>query len=76
MGDLVFREYSLEVTRCTQFPLAMSFPWILIEHLLESRADINTMDNLIHVLDIYNDAGHRALYDIQQQHLYNEIEAG
>ena len=75
MGDLVFREYSLEVTRCTQFPLAMSFPWILIEHLLESRADINTMDNLIHVLDIYNDAGHRALYDIQQQHLYNEIEA-
>jgi len=75
LGDLLFREYMLEVTHCTQFPLAMSFPWILTEHLLESRADINTMDNLVHVLDIYNDAGHRALYNIKQQHLFNEIEA-
>jgi len=33
------------------------------------------MENLVHTLDLYNDAAHRALYGLKKQFLYNEIEA-
>lgn len=29
------REFFLEMTRCVQFPLHMSLPWLLLEHALE-----------------------------------------
>ena len=33
------------------------------------------MEKAIHLLDIYNDAAHRALYLVNKQFLYDEIEA-
>jgi cytoplasmic FMR1 interacting protein len=75
MGDLLFREYYLEVTRCVQFPLRLSLPWILVDHVLTRQSDIATFDNLCMLLDIYNDAGNRALYQMKKQFMFNEIEA-
>jgi hypothetical protein len=31
MGDLWYREFYLELTKCVQFPIEMSLPWILVE---------------------------------------------
>jgi cytoplasmic FMR1 interacting protein len=75
MGDLLFREYYLEVTRKVQFPLRLSLPWILVNHILARKSYVATMDDLVMVLDIYNDAGARALYDMRRQYMFNEIEA-
>lgn len=33
------------------------------------------MEKVVHTLDLYNDAAHRALYSLKKQFLYNEIEA-
>lgn len=142
-----YREYHLELTKEIQFPIEMSFPWILTEHIVKTKramslessnassatksnpnstgpgADAhnrlasNSLDpgskaggdsegNLIpygsgknskkknkrggagggmgHVLveemlwalDLYNDAAHRALYVLNSQYLFNEIQVG
>eukprot|EP00750_Incisomonas_marina_P018208 INCI2756.2.p1 GENE.INCI2756.2~~INCI2756.2.p1 ORF type:complete len:1058 (-),score=201.37 INCI2756.2:130-3303(-) len=75
MGDLLFREYYLEVTRCVQFPLRLSLPWILVDHILSRRAHVTTVDDMLMVLDIYNDAANRVLYRMKKQFMFNEIEA-
>ena len=33
------------------------------------------IESILHTLDVYNDAAHRALYVLCQQTLYDEIEA-
>ena len=76
LGDLWYREYFLEMTRCIQFPIEMSLPWILTEHLVMNHVSNTPMvENVLFMLDIYNDAAHRALYVLNQQYLYDEIEA-
>ena len=76
LGDLWYREFFLEITRCVQFPIEMSFPWILTEHVISSKAiDIPIIEKILYTMDIYNDAAHRALYVLNQQFLYDEIEA-
>ena len=33
------------------------------------------VESVLHVLDTYNDAAHRALYVLNQQYLYDEVPA-
>ena len=74
LGDLWYREFYLEMTKRLQFPIAMSLPWILTEHVIMNPKS-NMMENILFALDIYNDAGDKALRDLRQQFVYDEIEA-
>mmetsp|Transcript_22337 Transcript_22337/g.32537 ORF Transcript_22337/g.32537 Transcript_22337/m.32537 type:complete len:1588 (+) Transcript_22337:206-4969(+) len=76
LSDLWFREFFLEMTKCVQFPIEMSMPWILTEHVITNKVvEIPMIENVLFTMDIYNDAAHRALYTLNQQFLYDEIEA-
>ena len=88
LGDLWYRELYLELTKCRQFPIDLSLPWMLVEHLVSSFAEavsttaggngnnsVCQIDNVLFVLDIYNDAAHRSLYGLSQQYLYDELQA-
>lgn len=76
LADMWYREHFLEMTRCIQFPIEMSLPWILTEHLLLKHvSNAPMLESVLFVLDVYNDAAHRALYVLNQQYLYDEIEA-
>ena len=77
LGDLWFREFFLEATKCIQFPIEMSIPWILTEHVITNQViDSPPMiENLLYTMDIYNDSAQRALFVLNQQFLYDEIEA-
>lgn len=76
LSDLWFREYFLEMTKCIQFPVDMSLPWMLAEHLLLKHVvNAPMLENVLFVLDIYNDAAYKALFVLNQQFLYDEIEA-
>jgi len=37
LGDLWYREFYLELTRCVQFPIEMSLPWILTQHIIQTQ---------------------------------------
>jgi len=76
LGDLWYREFYLELTQCVQFPIELSLPWILTEHVIVNQTYTSPMvENILYTLDVYNDAAHRALYVLNQQFLYDEIEA-
>ena len=57
-----------------QFPIEMSMPWILTEHILQTRQP-GMIEFILHPLDLYSDAAHFALYNLKKQFLYDEIEA-
>lgn len=70
LGDLWYREFYLEVTRQIQFPIAMSLPWILTEHVINNvTADTPLIEDLAYTMDVYNDAAHRALYHFGNQYV-------
>jgi len=76
LGDLWYREYFIEITKCTQFPIEMSLPCILTEHVIQNvTGDVPLMENIAFTLDVYNDAAAWTLNTLQLQHLYDEIEA-
>lgn len=76
LSDLWYREFFLEMTNCVQFPIEMSLPWILTEHVVKKQSSkVPMLENVLYTLDIYNDAAQRALYVVRQQYLYDEIEA-
>ena len=65
VSHLWLREFYLELTMGgrIQFPIEMSLPWILTEHvILNPRPDVPMIESILHTLDVYNDAAHRALY--------------
>ena len=81
MGDLWYRERYLEVSKqeasnkdLVQFPIKMSLPWILIEHVVKSP-NAARIENVLYTLDIYNDAVERALNVLQKQHIFDEVQA-
>lgn len=44
-------------------------------HVIQHQnAVIPLLENLLYLLDVYNDSAHRALYALKQRHLYDEIE--
>jgi len=74
LGDLWYREFHLELSKRIQFPIDMSLAWLLTDNILEGLNTAMT-EYVFFPLDIYNDAAHRALYDLRSQFLYDEIEA-
>eukprot|EP00808_Paulinella_micropora_P032344 g67638.t1 len=72
LSFLWYREFYLELTKQVQFPIAMSMPWILTEFLIRTPS---MKENIFFPMDIYNDAGARALTVLKQQFLFDEIEA-
>jgi cytoplasmic FMR1 interacting protein len=73
-SSLWYREFYLEVEKQSQFPIALSLPWILIEHIIFKPA-APKMDKIFRVLDLYNDAAFTALHSLGQQYFYDEVEA-
>jgi len=48
----------------------------LTEHVISNQAGVlPIIENVFYSLDVYNDAAYRALYVLNQQFLYDEIEA-
>lgn len=76
LSQLWYREFYLEMTmgKRIQFPIDMSMPWILTDHVLRSK-DPSMIENVLYPLDLYNDAGLYALTTFRKQFLYDEIEA-
>nr|XP_023395464.1 cytoplasmic FMR1-interacting protein 1 [Loxodonta africana] len=76
LSQLWFREFFLELTmgRRIQFPIEMSMPWILTDHILETK-EASMMEYVLYSLDLYNDSAHYALTRFTKQFLYDEIEA-
>eukprot|EP00462_Mataza_sp_D1_P024883 CAMPEP_0175130372 /NCGR_PEP_ID=MMETSP0087-20121206/5972_1 /TAXON_ID=136419 /ORGANISM="Unknown Unknown, Strain D1" /LENGTH=1456 /DNA_ID=CAMNT_0016412587 /DNA_START=59 /DNA_END=4425 /DNA_ORIENTATION=+ len=71
-SNLWFREFYLDMTKSIQFPIEMSMPWIMTDFLINTPS---MKENMFFPLDIYNDAGSKALTVLRQRHLYDEIEA-
>ncbi|KAK3928668.1 Cytoplasmic FMR1-interacting protein [Frankliniella fusca] len=57
-----------------QFPIEMSMPWILTEHILRNK-EPSMMEYVLYPLDLYNDSAHYALTVFRKQFLYDEVEA-
>jgi cytoplasmic FMR1 interacting protein len=58
MSFLWFREFYLEITKCPQFPISMSLPWILTEYIVKNSM---LSESFLVPFDIYNDAAQVAL---------------
>ncbi|XP_067136853.1 cytoplasmic FMR1-interacting protein isoform X2 [Centruroides vittatus] len=58
----------------TQFPIEMSLPWILTDHILKTK-DPSMMECVLYPLDLYNDSAYYALTKFRKQFLYDEVEA-
>eukprot|EP00039_Didymoeca_costata_P002102 m.57505 g.57505 ORF g.57505 m.57505 type:complete len:1269 (-) comp11113_c1_seq1:133-3939(-) len=79
LSQLWYREYYLELTHVSknpriQFPISMSLPFILVDHILVSK-DPSMIEFVLYPLDLYNDAANYALTRFQKQFLYDEVEA-
>ncbi|CAD5220900.1 unnamed protein product [Bursaphelenchus okinawaensis] len=76
MSQFWFREFYLEMSmgEQIQFPIEMSIPWILTDHILTTQ-DPSLMECLLYQLDLYNDAANYSLKMFRKQHLYDEVEA-
>ena len=71
LSHLWYREYFLNMTKCIQFPIALSMPWILVDTALQTKI---IKENIMYPFEIYNDAAERALRVLRQQFLFDEIE--
>uniref|UniRef100_A0A0N5A899 Cytoplasmic FMR1-interacting protein n=1 Tax=Syphacia muris TaxID=451379 RepID=A0A0N5A899_9BILA len=76
LSQLWFREFYLEMSmgRRIQFPIDMSIPWILTDHILK-RQDPTLIECIFYQLDLYNDAAYYSLTRFRKQFLYDEVEA-
>lgn len=57
-----------------QFPIEMSMPWILTDHILKTK-EPSMMEYVLYPLDLYNDSALYALTIFRKQFLYDEVEA-
>ena len=58
-----------------QFPIEISMPWILTDHILNTK-DSSYMECVLYSLDLYNDSAfYAALTVFKKQFLYDEVEA-
>ncbi|RWS24327.1 cytoplasmic FMR1-interacting protein-like protein, partial [Leptotrombidium deliense] len=64
----------MSLEKRTQFPIEMSLPWILTDHILKTK-DASKMECVLYPLDLYNDSAHYALTKFKKQYLYDEVEA-
>lgn len=83
LADIRHQEFHLELTKCVQFPIEMSLPWLLIERAIATHAmpsecgnaHVPMVEKVLFMLDIYNDVAYDALHVLCQQHLFDEVEA-
>ncbi len=76
LSELWYREFYLDLSKQVQFPIEMSMPWILTKHVVEAnqQSTVPFIESILYLLDIYNDAAHRAVHTLRRQHIYQEIE--
>lgn len=76
LSQLWYREFYLELTmgKRIQFPIEMSLPWILTDHILETK-EPSMMEFVLYPLDLYSDSAYYALTKFKKQFLYDEVEA-
>lgn len=76
LSQLWYREFYLEMTmgRRIQFPIEMSLPSILTDHILKTK-DPAMIECVLYPLDLYNDSAYCALTKFCKQFLYDEVEA-
>jgi len=76
LSQLWYREFYLELTmgKRIQFPIEMSLPWILTDHILVTK-EPSMMEFVLYPLDLYSDSAHYALTKFKKQFLYDEVEA-
>jgi len=76
LSQLWYREFYLELTmgKRIQFPIEMSLPWILTDHILVTK-EASMMEFVLYPLDLYSDSAHYALTKFKKQFLYDEVEA-
>lgn len=76
LSQLWYREFFLELTmgQHIQFPIEMSMPWILTDHILETK-EPSMMEFVLYPLDLYSDSAQYALTKFKKKFLYDEIEA-
>lgn len=76
LSQLWYREFYLEMTmgRRIQFPIEMSLPSMLTDHILKTK-DPAMMECILYPLDLYNDSAYCALTKFSKQFLYDEVEA-
>lgn len=76
LSQLWYREFYLEMTmgRRIQFPIEMSLPSMLTDHILKTK-DPAMMECILYPLDLYNDSAYCALTKFCKQFLYDEVEA-
>lgn len=76
LSQLWYREFYLEMTmgKRIQFPIEMSLPWILTDHILTTK-NPSMMECVLYPLDLYNDSAFYALTKFKKQFLYDEVEA-
>lgn len=76
LSQLWYREFYLEMTmgRRIQFPIEMSLPSILTDHILKTK-DPAMMECVLYPLDLYNDSAYCALTKFCKQFLYDEVVA-
>eukprot|EP00051_Salpingoeca_urceolata_P004991 m.69469 g.69469 ORF g.69469 m.69469 type:complete len:1254 (+) comp13989_c0_seq2:242-4003(+) len=76
LSQLWYREFFLELSmgQRIQFPIDMSLPWILIDHILTTK-NASMMEYVLFPLDLYNDSANFALKKFCKQFLYDEVEA-
>ena len=77
LSQLWFREFYLEMAmgKHIQFPIDMSMPWILANHIINSEDCSAMLEHVLVPFDLYNDSGTYALTKFKKQFLYDEIEA-
>merc|ERR1719436_1781942 len=75
LSQLWYREFYLEMTmgKRIQFPIEMSMPWILTDHILATK-DSSYMECVLYPLDLYNDSAFYALTVFKKQFLYKLSE--
>ena len=75
LSFLWYREFYLELTKCIQFPISMSLPWILTEYLVSASNSQSSKASIFYTMDLYNDAANAALLSLRQQYLFDEVQA-
>ncbi|KJH49205.1 cytoplasmic Fragile-X interacting family protein [Dictyocaulus viviparus] len=63
-----------EMVEVLQFPIEMSIPWILTDHIL-TNADSSLVESALYMLDLYNDAANYSLFSFRKRFLFDEVEA-
>lgn len=58
--------------RVFQFPIEMSIPWILTDHIFTS-SDSSLVEGALYLLDLYNDAANYSLFNFRKRFLFDEV---